>query len=107
MANSDYSTIHMQLRQIQYSQCQVQVQLFLKKSLIFFIPLISTFFNSLTPLLSPAFFLFSSSFFLFFSALASAASSSSSRARLMEKLLKECVARACCRREERQVRCVS
>lgn len=54
----------------------------LKKSLIFFILDTLTFFSSLTPRLSPAFFLFSSSsFFRFFSLLSS---SSSSNARFRE-----------------------
>lgn len=58
---------------------------FLKKSLIFFIPLVLTFFRFLTPLLSPAFFLLSSSSCLrFFSARVSISSSSPTVARFLE-----------------------
>lgn len=54
---------------------------FLKKSLIFFMPVVLTFFKFLTPRLSFALRFFSSSTFLFFSARASSSSSSSCRLR--------------------------
>ena len=58
----------------------------LKKLLIFFMPLVSTFFSALTPLPSLFFFLSSSSFFRFFSSLSAIFSSSSSIARLRDML---------------------
>jgi len=79
------STIIQTLPQRQFLFQNKYNYFFLKKSLIFFMPLVLTFFKFLTPLLSPAFFLLSSSSCLrFFSARVSISSSSPTIARFLE-----------------------
>jgi hypothetical protein len=66
--------------------CYFALGFTVKKLLIFFIPLVSTFFSALTPLPSLFFLRSSSSFFRFFSSRSAIFSSSSSIARLRDML---------------------